>query len=68
MVFDLLTKFTEKIIPAPGVCEVVTDGCHIYASDMVKNRIVKMDLNGTVIKSTGYRPGEFNFPNGIRLS
>ena len=71
MVFDLLTKFTEKIITVPGVCEVVTDGCHIYASDKVKNKIVKMHLNGTVIKSTGRKgdgPGEFNFPNGIRLS
>ena len=71
MVFDSLTKFTEKTITVPGVCEVVTDGCHIYASDMVKNRIVKMDLNGRVIKSTGrmgYHSGEFNFPNGIRLS
>ena len=70
-VLDSWTKFTEKIIPVPGVSEVDTDGCHIYASDMVKNRIVKMDLNGTVIKSTGrkgYHPGEFNFPNGIRLS
>ena len=70
-VLDSSTKFTENTIPAPGVCDTVTDGCHIYASDILKNRIVKMDLNGTVIKSTGRTgdgPGEFNFPNGIRLS
>ena len=70
-VLDSLTKSTEKTITAVGVNEVVTDGSHIFYSDMSKDRIVKMDLDGTVIKSTGRKgdaPGEFNYPNGIRLS
>ena len=70
-VLDSLTKFTDKIIPVPGVCDTATDDSHIYATDMSQCRVVKMDLNGKVIKSTGRKgdgPGEFNFPNGIRLS
>ena len=71
VVLDLSTKLTERTIPLTGVNEVVTDGIHIYATDTSKDRIVKMTLNGTVIKSTGSKgdgPGEFDYPNGIRLS
>ena len=68
---DYLTKYTENTISAHGITEFVTDGSHIFYSDISNNRIVKIDLDGTVIKSTGKKgdgPGEFNYPNGIRLS
>ena len=68
---DSLTKSKENTIYAPGVSDVITDGSHIYAAESLKNRIVKMDLNGKVIKSTGRKgdgPGEFDYPNGMRLS
>ena len=70
-IMDSLTKLTERTIAAPGVNEVATDGIYIYATDIALNRIVKMTLNGTVVKTTGGEgdtPGNFNLPNGIRLS
>ena len=44
---------------------------YLYYTDTVQDRLVKANLNGTIISSIGMlgdQPGQFNFPNGIRLS
>ena len=71
VVLDSATKVREKIIPAPGVNKIATDGVHIYITDISRNRVTKMTMNGAVIKSIGSKgdgPGEFKLPNGIRIS
>ena len=71
LLLDSSSKSIVRTIPLPGVFEVLFDGTHIYATDSEQHRLVKMDMNGIIIKATGRkgnRPGEFNFPNGIRLS
>ena len=60
-----------KRLPILGVNEVLVDADCIYVTDVHKHRLIKMTLSGTVISSIGTQgrePGEFNFPNGIRLS
>jgi tripartite motif-containing protein 2/3/tripartite motif-containing protein 71 len=71
IVMDSSSKTIEKTLSVPGVGEVLVDGPHIYATDISEHKLIKMDMNGTILKSTGRKginPGEFNFPNGIRLS
>ena len=44
---------------------------HIYITDIHKHSLVQMDHDGQVVSSTGSKgdgPGQFNIPNGIRLS
>ena len=69
LILDSATKSVIRTIPVPGVCEVVFDDTHIYATDMEQHRLIKMDMNGTIIKTTGGKgscPGEFDYPNGIQ--
>jgi tripartite motif-containing protein 2/3/tripartite motif-containing protein 71 len=71
IVMDSSTKTIEKTLSVPGACEVLVDDPHIYATDTSEHKLIKMDMNGTILKSTGRKgvnPGEFDFPNGIRLS
>ena len=63
--------FTKRVIPIYGVSEIAVDDIHIYVTDMSKNRIMKLYLNGIVVQSMGTKgdgPGEFDYPNGIQLS
>ena len=51
--------------------EVLIHDGHVYLSDQTNNKVVKMDMNGAVLKSIGGRGtrlGAFRFPNGIRMS
>ena len=72
-VLESLTNHTDggfNVIEMAGINKFVTDGVHIYATDIARDQIVKMTLNGTVTKSAGSKgdgPGEFSFPNGIRF-
>jgi hypothetical protein len=71
IVMDSSTKCIEKTLSVPGACEALIDGPHIYATDEYEHKLIKMDMNGTILKSTGRKgsnPGEFGSPNGIRLS
>ncbi len=55
---------------APECSELLVDSHHIYVTDTVDCKVIKMDMNGSVLASTGSRgngPGQFDFPNGIRL-
>ena len=70
-ILDSSTRLTEKIVKLSGVNEILVTQEHIYAGDVDRHRVVKMDRNGTIIKSAGgegNNPGQFNFPNGIRQS
>lgn len=71
-VLDASTRSVVRTIEMPGVFEVMVDTPHIYISDSKRNRVIKMDLrDARIIKTTGYpgvSPGEFQCPNGIRLS
>ena len=65
-----MTLEVEKTIEASGVNTVVVSSPYIYATDVSKHRIVKMDMKGTVLASTGSQgdaPGQFNCPNGMKL-
>jgi sugar lactone lactonase YvrE len=71
VVMDSSTKSIEKTLSVPGASEALIDGPHIYATDTSEHKLIKMDMNGTILKSTGRKggnPGEFNLPNGIRVS
>ena len=60
-----------KTLQLPGVGEILVEGDYLYYTDIAQHRVVKADLNGTTISSIGTqgnKPGQFNFPNGIRLS
>ena len=70
-ILDSLTRSVEKTIEVPGVQDVLVTQDHIFAGDVNCHKVLKMDKNGTVVKSvgrTGSNPGEFIFPNGIRQS
>ena len=43
----------EAIVKVPGVGEILIDNLHIYATDIIMHRLIKMDMTGTVIASTG---------------
>lgn len=65
------TLSMQKSIIFPGVGEFHINDPHIYVSDITHHKLHKTDMNGSIIKSIGMRgsgPGQFNFPNGIRLS
>ncbi len=58
----------KKVIDTPGGGELLIDP---PVTNSVDCRVIKMDMKGSVVASTGSRgngPGQFNFPNGIRLS
>ncbi len=63
----------EKVISTLGIGmgELLIDSPHIYVTDSVNCSVIKMDMNGSVVASTGSQgssPGQFNCPNGIRIS
>ncbi len=70
-VLDPSSLKSKKTIKVPGGNELLIDSPHIYVTDIVDCRVIKMDMKGSVVASTGSRgngPGQFNFPNGIQLS
>ena len=70
-VLDSSTKSTERVIKVPCVNEVLVTHEHIFATDGNQHKVVKLDIDGIVVKSVGGRgtnPGQFNYPNGIRQS
>ncbi len=71
-VLDPSSLNIKKVInTTPGCNELLIDSSHIYVTNYVDHKVIKMDMNGSVVASTGSQgngPGEFNCPNGIRLS
>ena len=70
-ILELSTLSEEGTIKVNGVTEIVVDSSHIYATEAAKHRLIKMDMNGLIIKCTGTlgkAPGQFHSPSGIRLS
>ncbi len=70
-VLDPSSLNRKKVINTPGGGELLIDSPHIYVTDIVDCRVIKMDMKGSVVASTGSRgngPKKFDFPNGIRLS
>ena len=70
-VLDSSTKLTERVIKIPRVNEVLVTQERIFATDGNQQEVVKMDIDGIVVKSVGgggTNPGQFNYPNGIRQS
>ncbi len=70
-VLDPSTLRVERSISVPGLGVFCIGDDYIYVCDMIQHRIIKMDMNGTVVTSTGTQgdgPGQINFPNGIQLS
>ena len=60
-----------KTLKLPGVYEMLIVKENLFYTDVVQHRVVKANLSGTTISSTGTlgdKPGQFNLPNGIRLS
>ena len=60
-----------KTLTLPGVGETLIVNEYLFYTDLIQHRVVKADLNGTTISSIGTlgdQQGQFNFPNGIRLS
>ena len=58
-------------ISLPGVNEVLVHSNSLYYTDILQHRLVKAQLNGRILASTGGRgslPGYFNYPNGIAIS
>ncbi len=70
-IIDPSSLSVEASIKVPEVNKILVKSPHIYATDATQDRLIKMDMNGTVLASTGTLgdgPGQFNFPNGIRLN
>ena len=71
LIFDSSTMCEQRRISMPGVNEILVDSAFLYATDLDQYRVVKMSMDGTIVKSTGRKgsaAGEFDCPNGIRLS
>ena len=72
IVYDPSTKsLSRKTNFPPALGEILVDGDHIYGTILPSNKVVKMRMNGSVVKSIGGEggiPGKFRFPNGIQLS
>ena len=71
LIFETPYMRPMKMLKLPGVGEVLVEEGYLYYTDTVQDRLVKANLNGTIISSIGTlgdKPGQFNFPNGIRLS
>ncbi len=61
----------KKVISTLGIRggELLIDPPHIYVTDSVDHKVIKMDMKGSVVASTGSRgngAGQFNFRNGIQ--
>ena len=71
LVLNSMTKAIERVIEMVGACEVLVTQEYIYATDFLRNQVVKLNKSGTVLQSLGEEgknPGQFDFPNGIRQS
>ena len=71
LIFETPYMRPMKMLKLPGVGEVLVEEGYLYYTDTVQDRLVKANLNGTIISSIGTlgdKPGQFNFPNGIKLS
>ena len=68
--FQVAGSIGEGILKGPS--EVTADGnMNIYVCTIRDNKVHKFSKDGTLIKSigmTGTRPGQFNFPNGVRIN
>ncbi len=63
-VLDPSSLNSKNVINTPGGGELLIDSTHIYVTDSVDCKVIKMDINGSVIASTGSRgnaTGEFNY-------
>ena len=70
-VLDPSTGSTEEVIKVPVVNDILVTPEHIFATDYIGYRVIKMDRNGSIIAAIGAEgktPGQFDFPNGIRQS
>ncbi len=70
-VLDSVTLSVEASIKVSDISDVLVDSRHIYATSVRECKLIKMSMNGTIVKSTGRKgsgPGQFNFPSGIQLS
>ena len=71
VVFNPLTKSISEVVDLKGLGELVVEKDYFYATDVVTHRLIKAELDGTIVKSLGTKgsaPGEFKHPNGIRVS
>ena len=71
LVLDSGTKKIKSSIKLSGVHDFAIDRDHVYATDASAHRVVKVDRDGTVLKSVGSKGqghGSFHHPSGIRLS
>ncbi len=60
-----------KIIQCPGINEFAVHDNFLFYSDIIRDRLVKSDMNGRIVASTGEKgcqPSQFKFPNGIRVN
>ena len=68
--YQVVAVYGEEQLKGPS--ELTTDqGMNIYVCTVLDNRVHKFTSNGEFIKSTGGKgtlPGQFNFPNGIRIN
>ena len=68
--YEVVAVYGEEQLKGPS--ELTTDQeMNIYVCTVLDNRIHKFTCNGEFIKSTGGKgtlTGQFNFPNGIRVS
>ena len=71
MILKSSSKAVERTISVPGILEVLVDEDIIYGTMNIDDKIVKMDMKGTIIKTVGTegtKPGQFNSPSGIHLN
>ncbi len=66
---DKVLILKNKLLSS-GINEFCIHKNLLYYSDVLRHRLVKADMNGDIIASTGSegsQPGQFQFPNGIRV-
>ena len=62
MLEDMSTRTSLKVL---GVNEVLIVNEYLFYTDVIQHRVVKVNLT---ISTQGNKLGQFNYPNGIRLS
>ncbi len=71
MEYKRQTLTVSKEIKCHGINEFAMDGNYLYYSDIMHHRLVKADSNGRFMASigeNGSEPGQFEFPNGVRIN
>ena len=68
-IYTCMSRFSApcKVISLPGLANVLVTKENIYATAIQQNRLVKMDMNGFIVKCVG-EDGEFKGLSGIRQS